>query len=60
LLGKVIETHIANSVTCEAASGALWNLFDEPNMNWQQSIFIIPQKIALLLMVVALLDCLRK
>ena len=32
LLAKVIETHITNNETCEAASGALWDLFIEPSM----------------------------
>jgi len=55
---KVIETHITNSKTCEAASGALKNLFIEPSMKLQQSIFIIPQKSALLLIALTLLNCL--
>jgi len=33
LLAKVIETHITNNETCEAASGALWDLFIEHSMN---------------------------
>jgi len=58
LLVKVIDTHITNNKTCEAASGALNNLFAEPSMKVNKQFSLISQQSALLLMALPLLNCL--